>query len=106
MGSAERRRRAAPLSTLGPSPARHGERALVPAPDGAVQNGRWAGWPEEVAHPSIDERKAKGLEARDRALLSSHAKWHPAADRPDPVALLEEQDTPASRTWCRCVMAG
>jgi hypothetical protein len=46
----------------------------------------------EIAHPSIDDRKAKGLEARDRAALSSHTKWRPAADRPDPVALLEEQD--------------
>lgn len=24
---------------------------------------------------------------------SSHSGWHPAADRPDPVALLEEQNT-------------
>jgi uncharacterized protein (DUF2252 family) len=47
----------------------------------------------KIAHPSIDDRKAKGLEARDRATLSSHTKWRAAADRPDPVALLEEQDT-------------
>jgi uncharacterized protein (DUF2252 family) len=46
----------------------------------------------KVAHPSVDDRKARGLEARDRAPLSSHTKWSPAADRPDPVALLEEQD--------------
>src|SRR5438094_9427139 len=46
----------------------------------------------KIAHPSIDERKAKGLEARDRAAPSSHTKWRPAADRPDPVALLEQQD--------------
>jgi uncharacterized protein (DUF2252 family) len=46
----------------------------------------------EIAHPSIDERKARGLEARDRTPVSSHAKWRPAADRPDPVALLEEQN--------------
>ena len=46
----------------------------------------------EIAHPSIDERKARGLEARDRAPVSSHMKWRPAADRPDPVALLEEQN--------------
>src|SRR5204862_4744567 len=45
------------------------------------------------AHPSIDERKAKGLESRDQAQLSSHTKWRPAGDRPDPVALLQEQDT-------------
>ena len=46
----------------------------------------------KIAHPSIDDRKAQGLGARDRAALSSHTKWRPAAGRPDPVALLEEQD--------------
>jgi len=46
----------------------------------------------KIAHPSIDDRKARGLEARDRASLSSHLRWRPAADRPDPVALLEEQN--------------
>ena len=48
---------------------------------------------QKIAHPSIDDRKAKGLEARDRAAPSSHTKWRPAGDRPDPVALLAEQDT-------------
>ena len=47
---------------------------------------------QKIEHPSIDERKAMGLEARDKAPPSSHAKWRPAADRADPVALLEEQD--------------
>ena len=47
----------------------------------------------KIAHPSVEDRKAKGLEARDRAALSSHTKWRPAEDRPDPVALLQEQDT-------------
>ena len=47
----------------------------------------------KIAHPSIDDRKAKGLDARNRAAPSSHTKWRPAADRPDPVALLEEQNT-------------
>lgn len=37
-----------------------------------------------VAHPSLEERQAKGREARDRVPLSSHAGWRPAADRPDP----------------------
>jgi uncharacterized protein (DUF2252 family) len=45
-----------------------------------------------IKHLSIDDRKARGLEARDQAALSSHTKWKPAADRPDPVALLEEQN--------------
>jgi uncharacterized protein (DUF2252 family) len=47
---------------------------------------------QKIAHPSVDEREAAGLAARDQAALSSHAKWRPAADRPDPVALLQEQD--------------
>jgi len=46
----------------------------------------------KVAHPSVSDRKAKGLEAQDQAPVSSHTKWSPAADRPDPVALLGEQD--------------
>jgi uncharacterized protein (DUF2252 family) len=46
----------------------------------------------KIAHPSVADRKARGLEARDRTPLSSHAKWKPAADRRDPVALLVEQD--------------
>jgi hypothetical protein len=48
---------------------------------------------EKVAHPSVNDRLAKGLEARDRAELSSHRKWRPAEDRPDPVGLLEQQNT-------------
>jgi uncharacterized protein (DUF2252 family) len=46
----------------------------------------------KIAHPSVDDRKARGLEARDRVPLSSHTSWRPATDRPDPVALLEKQD--------------
>jgi len=48
--------------------------------------------PRKIPHPSLDQRKARGLAARDRAALSSHSRWRPAASRPDPVALLEEQD--------------
>ena len=51
----------------------------------------------EIAHPSIDDREARGLEARNRATLSSHAGWRPAADRPDPVALLAQQDAARER---------
>src|SRR5215204_7110851 len=47
---------------------------------------------KRVPHPSVDDRRARGLEARDRAPLSTHTGWMPAADRPDPVALLQEQD--------------
>ncbi len=37
------------------------------------------------------ERATRGKEGRKRAPRSSHAPWAPAAGRPDPVALLEEQ---------------
>ena len=47
----------------------------------------------KIAHPSIDERKARGLEAREQTPPSGHTRWRPAAGRPDPVALLEEQNT-------------
>ena len=47
----------------------------------------------KIAHPSVDDRKAKGLEARSRAPLSSHTKWRPAEDRPDPTSLLVDQET-------------
>ena len=47
---------------------------------------------KRVAHPSVEERRARGKEARDRAPLSSHGGWVAAAGRPDPVGLLQEQD--------------
>ena len=45
-----------------------------------------------INYPSLDERLARGRTARDRTPPSSHGGWRPAADRPDPVGLLEEQD--------------
>src|SRR5215211_4253577 len=45
-----------------------------------------------LAHPTVDERRAQGKEARDRTPPSSHAGWAPASDRPDPVGLLQEQN--------------
>src|ERR1700742_574426 len=45
-----------------------------------------------IAHPSVEDRKARGLETRDQAPLSSHSGWRPAQDRPDPVGLLAEQN--------------
>ena len=44
---------------------------------------------KKIAHPTIDERKAVGSQARDQTPPSSHAGWKPAAGRPDPVGLLE-----------------
>jgi uncharacterized protein (DUF2252 family) len=45
-----------------------------------------------IAHSSVEERRARGQEARSRTPLSSHTGWAAAADRSDPVALLEEQN--------------
>jgi len=47
---------------------------------------------QHVRHPSLEERTAQGLDARERALPSSHAGWTPAPGRPDPVALIMEQN--------------
>jgi uncharacterized protein (DUF2252 family) len=47
---------------------------------------------KRIAHPSVEERRADGQEARNVMPPSVHAKWRPAADRADPVALLEEQN--------------
>ena len=40
---------------------------------------------------SPDERRVRGKAARAEVPRESHATWSPPADRPDPVALLEEQ---------------
>jgi uncharacterized protein (DUF2252 family) len=45
-----------------------------------------------VAHASAADRRAKGADAREQTPLESHAGWVPAADRFDPVALLEAQN--------------
>ncbi len=48
---------------------------------------------QRVEHLSLAERRARGKQARDRTPPPAHAGWEPAADRPDPVKLLEEQNT-------------
>ena len=42
-------------------------------------------------HLTVNERVARGQAARQEVPRSSHGRWEPAADRPDPVALLEDQ---------------
>ena len=42
-------------------------------------------------HLTVDERVARGRAARQEAARSSHGRWEPAADHPDPIALLEDQ---------------
>jgi uncharacterized protein (DUF2252 family) len=43
------------------------------------------------AHLTVDERVARGRTARGEAPRPSHGRWAPAPNRPDPIALLEEQ---------------
>ena len=64
-----------------------------PRPEPAAHVDPLANLPEIVqrrkAAPA--ERAAQGKDARKRAPRRSHASWAAAEDRPDPVALLEEQ---------------
>ena len=41
---------------------------------------------------TVAERRAAGKALRNKVTRSSHAEWSPAADRPDPISLLEEQN--------------
>jgi uncharacterized protein (DUF2252 family) len=52
---------------------------------------------QRVKHPSVEERAAEGRERRERTPVSSHTAWVPAPARPDPVALLEEQNRTRER---------
>src|SRR5919198_2894579 len=47
---------------------------------------------DAVMNPSLKERRPLGTEARRMTPPSSHSTWSPATERPDPVALLEEQN--------------
>ena len=42
-------------------------------------------------HPTVDERTSAGRAARKAVPRSTHREWAPAADRRDPVEMLEEQ---------------
>ena len=46
----------------------------------------------KVTHPTLEERRAHGKEARSRVPRSSHEMWTSAHDRADPIALLEAQN--------------
>lgn len=45
-----------------------------------------------VRHLTVAEREGRGHAARAVAPRDSHLGWRPASDRPDPIALLSEQD--------------
>ena len=63
--------------------------AETPAPDGRQPRRR--GPARVVAHLTPSERVAKGRAARVAVPHRSHGDWEASADRPDPIALLEEQ---------------
>jgi uncharacterized protein (DUF2252 family) len=44
-----------------------------------------------VEHLTPDERAERGRTARAAVRRASHGEWEPAGDRPDPVAVLQEQ---------------
>ena len=77
------------------APARSG---AASTPNGATvvgrparrSNGR-APKAKAVVHLTVAERAAKGKAARDMSPRAEHGEWAPAADRADPVELLEEQ---------------
>jgi uncharacterized protein (DUF2252 family) len=45
-----------------------------------------------VQHLTVEDRRLLGKEAANRVPLSAHEGWEIAIGRPDPIALLEEQD--------------
>ena len=48
--------------------------------------------PSMTERISLDDRRAAGLAARERTPRSAHSGWAPAAGRPSPVTVLEEQN--------------
>src|SRR6478736_4508037 len=46
----------------------------------------------ERSYGSVEDRRARGELAAKQTPVSSHGEWGPAADRPDPVELLVEQN--------------
>ena len=52
--------------------------------------------PKVAPHPTRAERAARGKQARAVTPRAEQGDWAAASDRPDPVALLEEQAALAS----------
>jgi len=55
------------------------------------ERGRRYASPSKTAHLTPQERAARGKAARSEVPRSSHSGFEPLEDRPDPVALLDEQ---------------
>ena len=54
-----------------------------------------------VEHFTVEERTARGKATRAEVSRASHGDWEPAAHRPDPVELLEEQAQTRVPSSCR-----
>ena len=65
--------------------------AAADAPQKVAEDGRAVAAVRKVAHLSVAERVARGKAARNEVPRSNHGRWVPADNRPDPIALLEEQ---------------
>ena len=61
------------------------------SPQNGADDGPAVAAVRKVAHLSVEERVARGKAARNEVPRSSHGRWLPSDDRPDPVGLLEEQ---------------
>ena len=48
--------------------------------------------PSLKSHPTRDELYAMGKSLRDQCSRQNHAVWKASADRPDPLALMEESN--------------
>jgi hypothetical protein len=84
---------ASKVATKSASKRGTGKRAAKGATKGAAKNGKGTGKrAKTIYHPSFDERRTTGKAARNQMPLDSQDDWAPAADRLDPVALLEAQD--------------
>ena len=59
----------------------------------------------KVEHPIVAERVARGQAARADVPRSAHAEFAPSPDRPDPISLLERQETTRVPSWSRSATA-
>ena len=77
-----------------PSPSPHAFGRLAKAREEGPPAERQAdhGRADEDSAPQRRGARAQGKAARKAVSPASHAGWKPAADRPDPIALLEEQN--------------
>ena len=55
---------------------------------------------------TLEDRMSRGKTARKEAPRSSHGRWEPTANRPDPVALLQQQAESRFPSWSRSVTGG